>query len=74
VGLSALQFEEGGRVRPGVPQIAKAGAAHDPWTVLSILVDDAPDGSGILLERLDDPAVVRDALHRLETYGEHVGA
>jgi hypothetical protein len=52
-GFPALQFAEGGRVRPGVPEVAKAGAERDPWTVLSILVDDAPDGSGILLERLD---------------------
>lgn len=70
----ALQFAVDGRVRAGVPEVAKAGAAHDPWTVLSILVDDAPDGSGILLERLDDPAVLRDVLGRLATYGEHVAA
>jgi hypothetical protein len=71
-GFPALQFAEGGRVRPGVPEVAKAGAEHDPWTVLSILVDDVSDGSGILLERLDDPAVLRDVLDRLATYGEHV--
>lgn len=73
-GFPALQFAEGGRVRPGVPEVAKAGVQHDPWTVLSILVDDVADGSGILLERLDDPDVLRDVLHRLATYGEHVGA
>ncbi|HEX6367937.1 MAG TPA: hypothetical protein VF006_03320 [Longimicrobium sp.] len=71
-GFPALQFAEGGRVRPGVAEVAKAGVHVDAWTLLSILVDDAPDGSGILLERLDDPDVLRDALHRLETYGEHV--
>jgi len=71
-GFPALQFAEGGHVRPGVPEVAKAGAEHDPWTVLSILVDDVPDGSGILLERLGDPAILRDALDRLATYGEHV--
>lgn len=71
-GFPALQFAEGGHVRPGVPEVTKAGAQVDAWTVLSILVDDAPDGSGILLERLDDPAVLRDAVRRLETYGEHV--
>lgn len=73
-GFPALQFADGGHVRSGVPEVAKAGARIDPWVVLSILVDDAPDGSGMLLERLDDPAVLRDALHRLETYGEHVAA
>jgi hypothetical protein len=73
-GFPALQFAEGGRVRPGVPEVAKASAKHDAWTVLSILVDDVPDGSGILLERLDDPAVLRDVLHRLESYGEHAAA
>ena len=73
-GFPALQFAEGGQVRPGVPEVAKAGAQHDPWTVLSILVDDVPDGSGILLEHLEDPATLRDVLQRLETYGEHVAA
>jgi hypothetical protein len=57
-----------------VPEIARAGAVHDAWTVLSILVDDVADGSGMLLERLDDPAVLRDAVQRLESYGEHVAA
>lgn len=71
-GFPALQFAEGGRVRSGVAEVAKAGVGVDAWTVLSILVDDADDGSGILLERLVDPAVLRDAVHRLETYGEHV--
>lgn len=71
-GFPALQFAEGGHVRSGVPEVAKAAVGIDAWTVLSILVDDAHDGSGILLERLDDPAVLRDAVHRLETYGEHV--
>lgn len=73
-GFPALQFKEGGRVKQGVPEVAKAGAQHDPWTVLSILVDDVPDSSGILLEHLEDPAILRDVLQRLETYGEHVAA
>lgn len=73
-GFPALQFVEGGRVRAGISEVAKAGADHDLWTVLSILVDDVPDGSGILLEHLDDPAILRDALARLATYGEHVAA
>jgi hypothetical protein len=73
-GFPAFQFAEGGHVRPGVPEVAKAGAQVDAWTVLSILVDDVPDGSGVLLERLDDPAVLRDAVQRLESYGEHVAA
>lgn len=69
-----LQFTQDGRVRPGVAEAAKAGASMNAWVVLSILVDDVPDGSAILLERLDDPAVLLDVLHRLETYGEHVAA
>lgn len=73
-GFPALQFAEGGRVREGVPEVAKAGADIDPWVVLSILVDDVPDGSATLLERLDDPAILSNAVHRLETYGEHVAA
>jgi hypothetical protein len=73
-GFPALQFGEGGRVRPGVPDVAKAGADLDQWTVLSILADDVADGSGILLEHLDDKAVLRDVLNRLHTYGEHVAA
>jgi hypothetical protein len=73
-GFPALQFAPGGHVRAGVPEVAKAAAQVDPWVLLSILVDDAPDGSGVLLERLDDPAVLRDVLGRLATYGEHVAA
>jgi DNA-directed RNA polymerase specialized sigma24 family protein len=71
-GFPARQFEEDGEVRLGVAELAKAGAALEPWTVLSVLMDDVPGGSGTLLEHLDDPAVLRDALRRLETYGEHI--
>jgi hypothetical protein len=73
-GFPALQFAPGGHVRAGVPEVAKAAAKVDPWALLSILVDDAPDGSGVLLERLDDPAVLRGVLGRLATYGEHAAA
>lgn len=73
-GFPARQFDEGGDVRLGVAELAKAGAALEPWTVLSVLMDDVPDGAGILLEHLDDPAVLRDAIRRLETYGEHVAS
>lgn len=71
-GFPARQFAENGHVRSGVPEVVRAGAGLDAWTVLSILVDDVPDGSGILLEHLDDPAVLQDVIRRLETYGEHV--
>jgi hypothetical protein len=74
LGFPLLQFTEDGRVRPGIAEVAKAGTGVSPWVVLSILVDDVPDGSAVLLERLDDPAVLRDAVHRLDTYGEHVAA
>jgi hypothetical protein len=70
-GFPARQFDEQGRVRPGVAAVAAAGAALDPWVLLSILVDDAEDGRGILLERLDDAGVLRDVLSRLATHGEH---
>lgn len=71
-GFPAMQFDERGHVRTGVPEVVKAGAGVDAWTVLSILVDDVPAGSGILLEHLHDPAVLQDVVRRLETYGEHV--
>lgn len=67
-----LQFTRDGRIRSGVAEAAKAGGSMDPWVVLSILVDDVPDGSALLLEKLDNPAVLLDVVHRLETYGEHV--
>ncbi len=70
--LPRLQFTEDGRVRPGVAEAANAGASMSAWVVLSILVDDVPDGSALLLERLDDPAVLRDVVHRLDTFGEHI--
>jgi hypothetical protein len=72
-GFPALQFAGDGHVRPGVPEVAKAGAHVDPWTLVSILVDDVEDErGGMLLERLDEPAVLSDVLNRLATYGEHV--
>jgi len=72
-GFPSLQFQEGGSVRPGVAEVAKAASHVDPWALLSILVDDVDDGSrGMLLERLDEPAVLADVLNRLATYGEHV--
>ncbi|HEX2187377.1 MAG TPA: hypothetical protein VHG51_00705, partial [Longimicrobiaceae bacterium] len=74
-GFPALQFAHGGHVRSGVPEVAKAAAGIDPWALLAILVDDAPgEAGGVLLERLDDPAVLRDVLGRLASYGEHVAA
>lgn len=74
-GFPALQFADGGHVRRGVPEVAKAGEHVDPWALLSILVDDAPDGAGgLLLERLDEEAVLADVLQRLATYGEHAAA
>ncbi len=73
-GFPARQFDRDGRVRAGVAAAATAGAGLDPWVLLSILVDDAEDGQGILLERLDDPRVRADALSRLATHGEHVAA
>jgi hypothetical protein len=74
-GFPALQFEEGGRVRPGIAEVAKAGTHIDPWVLLSTLVDDVADASGgMLLERLGEPAVLADVLSRLASYGEHVAA
>jgi hypothetical protein len=69
-----MQFTQSCRVRAGIAEVAKVGARIDPWVVLSVLVDDVPDGSAMLLEKLDDPAVLRDVLHRLDTYGEHVAS
>jgi len=74
-GFPSLQFQEGGKVRQGVAEVARAGSHVDPWVVLSILVDDVVDGSGgMLLERLDEPRVLADVLNRLATYGKHVAA
>lgn len=74
-GFPSLQFDLDGKVRPGVPEVAKAGSHIDPWVVLSILVDDVEDGrGGMLLERLDDPAVLADVLNRFATYGFHGAA
>ena len=74
-GFPALQFHEDGRVRGGVAEVAAAAAHIDPWTVLSILVDEPEDGAGsTLLERLDEEAVRADVLGRIATYGEHGAA
>ncbi|HEX6040264.1 hypothetical protein [Longimicrobium sp.] len=74
-GFPAFQFARDGRVREGVPEVTRAGARVDAWALLSILVDDVRDDrGGLLLERLDEPAVLADVLHRLATYGEHVAA
>lgn len=74
-GFPALQFEQDGRVRDGVAEVAAAGANIDPWALLSILVDEAEDAAGgTLLERLGDAAVRADVLGRIATYGEHGAA
>lgn len=74
-GFPALQFAQDGRVRSGVPEVTRAGAHLDPWALLSILVDDVEDArGGLLLERLDEPAVLADVRNRLATYGEHGAA
>ncbi|HEX8363517.1 MAG TPA: hypothetical protein VF613_25580 [Longimicrobium sp.] len=73
-GFPARQFDAEGRVRPGIAAVSAAGAALDPWVLLSILVDDAEDGAGILLERLDEPGVLHDVLSRLATHGEHAAS
>jgi hypothetical protein len=74
-GFPALQFQQDGHVRKGVPEVAAAGAHLDPWALLTILVDEDDGGDGgTLLERLDDDAVLRDVLSRLASYGEHAAA
>jgi hypothetical protein len=74
-GFPARQFQEDGRVRDGVPAVAAAGAHLDPWTLLSILVDEVEDPTGgTLLERLGDETVRADVLSRLSSYGEHAAA
>lgn len=74
-GFPALQFDAGGKVRTGLPEVLKASAHVERWTLLSILVDEVEDArGGMLLERLDNPRVLRDVLNRVTTYGEHVAA
>lgn len=71
-GFPALQFQPDGHVRPGIADVAQAGAHIDPWVLLSILLDDVEgEPGGALIEHLDDPAVRADVLGRLATYGEH---
>lgn len=74
-GFPALQFQPDGHVRPGIADVAKAGAHVDPWVLLSILLDDV-EGTpgGTLVEHLEDPAVRADVLARLASYGEHAAA
>lgn len=74
-GFPALQFQRDKRLRIGVPEVAKAGKHVDPWVLISILVDDVEDDfGGILLERLNESAVLTDVLTRLATYGTHGAA
>lgn len=74
-GFPALQFQQDGRVRNGVPEVAASGAGIDAWALLSILVDEVEDSAGgTLLERLEDDAVRADVLARVASYGEHGAA
>jgi len=74
-GFPALQFDAGGHVRTGIPEVLKVSAHVPAWTLLSILVDEVEDArGGMLLERLEDERVMRDVLNRVTTYGEHVAA
>ena len=69
-GFPARQFEEDGRVREGVAEVAAVGADVDSWALLSILVDEVEDAAGgTLLERLNEAAVRADVLGRLASYG-----
>lgn len=73
-GFPARQFADGA-VRAGVADVVRAAGEMNPWVLLSILLDDAADQGGpTLLDRLDDPAVRADVLHRVQTHGEHVAA
>jgi DNA-directed RNA polymerase specialized sigma24 family protein len=73
-GFPARQFADGA-VRDGVAEVVREAAAMSPWVLLSILLDDASvEGGTTLLDRLDDPTVRADVLHRVRTYGEHVAA
>jgi hypothetical protein len=73
-GFPARQFVDGA-VRTGVAEVVRAAGEINPWVLLSILLDDAGNAGGpTLLDRLDDPAVRADVLHRVGTYGEHVAA
>jgi hypothetical protein len=74
-GFPALQFQPDGHVRPGVPEVAAAGARLDPWALLAVLVDEVEDAAGgTLLERLGDNGVRNDVLSRIASYGEHGAA
>jgi len=72
-GFPVNQFERDGVVRSGVAEVAHAGEGIDPWVLLSILTDEAPDGA-TLLERLDQGVARADVLNRVATYGEHGAA
>lgn len=74
-GFPALQFDRDARVRPGIAQVAAAGAGIDPWALLSILVDEVEDpAGGTLLERIGEDGVRADVLERIASYGEHGAA
>jgi hypothetical protein len=59
-----------GGVRAGIADVLKAAPDMNPWVLLSILVEPAPDGDGeILMDRLADEDLRRGVLARLATYG-----
>ena len=71
-GFPARQFVDGA-IRDGVAEAVREAADLNPWVLLSILLDDvSEEGGPTLLDRLDDPAVRADVLHRVETYGEQL--
>lgn len=71
-GFPVRQFVDGA-VREGAAEVVRAAGEMNPWVLLSILLDNAgADGGPTLLDRLDDPAVRADVLHRVATYGEHI--
>lgn len=73
-GFPARQFVDGA-IRDGIAEVVREAATLNPWVLLSILLDNAAGEIGpTLLDRLDDPVVLADVLHRLRTYGEHVAA
>ena len=71
-GFPARQFVDGA-VREGLAEVVRAAGEMNSWVLLSILLDGAgEEGGPTLLDRLHDPGVRADAVHRVETYGEQL--
>lgn len=71
-GFPASQFTSAD-LRVGIADVASAAGkvSMNPWVLLSVLLDRVPGSETRIIDTLHRPEVLRDALTRIRSYGDH---